>query len=149
MQFSNPLLLSVKMFLADVRSWRFEYKFPNFVCTDFAKLIFDAATARGMRCGYAIVSFEGSKASHAIVAFETDHGLIYIEPQSGEQEYIEIGRSYSDRLAGVPEDSVVSNVEIIWNDERPLRFIQCSDCGYLLPICCPMCGDNNINFIGD
>lgn len=149
MELSNPLLLTVKMFLADVRSWRLGYQFPNYVCTDFAKLIFDAATVQGMRCGYALVYFEEARTSHAVVAFDTDHGLIYIEPQSGEEEHIIEGRPYSSRLEGVPEDCVVSSVSILWNDEHPLKFIKCSDCGYLFPICCPVCGHDNINFTGD
>ena len=149
MELSNPLLLTVKMFLADVRSWRFDYKFPNLVCTDFAKLIFDAATIRGMRCGYALVYFEGTRTSHAIVTFETDYGLIFIEPQSGEQEHIVVGRAYPSRLEGVPHDCFVSSVEIMWNDEHPLKFIRCSDCGYLFPICCPTCGRDNISFTGE
>jgi len=164
MELSNPLLLTVKMFLADVRSWRLDYKFPSRVCTDFAKLIFDAATVQGMRCGYAIVHFEGARTSHAVVAFETDYGLIYIEPQTGELEDIRVGAPYPGRLEGVPGDCVVSSISIMWNDEHQLKFIRCSDCGYLLPIevsknatqdeirraylkiCCPVCGRDNISF---
>lgn len=149
MELSNPLLLTVKMFLADVRSWRLGYKFPNYVCTDFAKVIFDAATVRGMRCGYALVYFEGARTSHAIVAFDTDYGLIYIEPQSGEEEHIIVGRPYPTKLEGVPGDRVVSSVDIMWNDEHPLKFIRCLDCGYLFPICCPICGHDNISFRSD
>ena len=149
MELSNPLLLTVKMFLADVRSWRLDYKFPNFVCTDFAKLIFDAATVRGIRCGYALVYFERTRTSHAVTAFDTDYGLVYIEPQSGEQEYIEVGKPYPSRLKGITEDCIVSSVKIMWNDEHPLKFIRCSDCGYLCPICCPSCGCDNIGFTSE
>jgi len=149
MELSNPLLLSVKMFLADVRSWRLDYTFPNYVCTDFAKVIFDAATIQGMRCGYALVYFEGIRTSHAVVAFETDRGLTFIEPQTGEQEDIRVGAPYPCRLEGVPEDSIVSSVDIMWNDEHPLKFIRCSDCGYLFPICCPICGHDNIHFTSE
>lgn len=149
MELSNPLMLTVKMFLADVRSWRLDYKFPSRVCTDFARLVFDAATVQGMRCGYTLVYFEGSRTSHAVVAFDTDHGLIYIEPQSGEQEHIIKGRPYPLRLQGVPEGAIVSSIDIVWNDEHPLRFIRCSDCGYLYPLCCPVCGSDNIAFRED
>jgi hypothetical protein len=149
MELSNPLLLSVKMFLADVRSWRLNYKFPNYVCTDFAKLIFDAATVQGMRCGYALVYFEGSRTSHAIVAFETDYGLIYVEPQTGEVEHIKVGIPYPTQLEGVPRDCTVSSIDVMWNDEHPLKFIKCPDCGYLFPICCPVCGHDNVSFSED
>jgi len=145
-EFSNPLKLTLKMFLADVRSWRLDYKFPNYVCTDFAKLIFDAATVQGMRCGYTLIYFEGSRTSHAVVAFETDYGLVYVEPQSGNEEQIVAGEPYPSKLDGVPEDCIVSHVDIMWNDEHPVKFIRCSDCGYLFPICCPICGHDNIQF---
>ena len=116
MALSNPLLLSVKMFLADVRSWRCEYRDDDYVCADFTKEVYDAATERGMRCGQAVVKFQASEISHAIVAFETDYGLVFIEPQDGEQVEVSVGRPYPVRLDGVPEHNNVWAVDIYWND---------------------------------
>lgn len=116
MELSNPLLLSVKMFLADARSWRREYRDPEYVCADFAQEVYDAASEIGMRCGYAIINFQGSEISHAIVAFETDYGLVFIEPQDGEQVEVSVGRPYPARFDGLPEHNNVWAVDIYWND---------------------------------
>jgi len=75
-QISNPLMLSVKMFLAEIRSWRRQYVEGEYVCSDFAEEVFKAATAKGIRCGYVTVEFQFPSTGHAIVAFETDYGLI-------------------------------------------------------------------------
>jgi len=148
MEFSNPLLLTAKMFLSEVRSWAQKYQPPHYVCTNFAKVVFDAATIQGIRCGYAIVIFRNGM-SHALVAFDTDYGLVYFEPQTGDQEYIEIGKTYSSQLEGVPTECPVEDIKITWNDKMHLRFIRCSECGYLLPISCPICGCGNIAFVED
>lgn len=115
-ELTNPLLLSVKMFLADVRSWRQQYRYPEYVCADFAQEVYDAATERGIRCGYAVVNFVGAEVAHAIVAFQTDYGLVFIEPQAGEQLDISLSRPYPTRLEGVPEHAAVHCVDIQWND---------------------------------
>jgi len=113
---TDPLLLSVKMLLADVRSWRRQYKDGEYVCADFAQEVCDSATRRGIRCGYAIVCFGGSDTRHAIVAFETDCGLKYFEPQTGDEEDLAVGRQYSVTIGGVPENCEVSSIRIEWND---------------------------------
>jgi len=43
LDFSNPLLLSVKMFLTDIRSWRCQYREGEYVCTNFAREVYAAA----------------------------------------------------------------------------------------------------------
>ncbi|MDD4859187.1 MAG: hypothetical protein PHR56_03165 [Dehalococcoidales bacterium] len=113
---SNPMLLSVKMFLADIRSWRRQYKEGEYVCSDFAQEVYDAAISRGMRCGYTVIRFEKSEIGHAIVAFNTDYGLKFFEPQSGDEEDVIVGRRYSAQLKGVPEESIVVEIKISWND---------------------------------
>ena len=69
-----------------------------------------------MRCGYVIISFEKSPIGHAIVAFETDYGLIYVEPQDGEQIYLSLNKPYPAKLKGIPEDDKIISIEISWND---------------------------------
>jgi len=146
MEFSNPLLLIAKMFLSEIRSWAQKYQHPHYVCTNFAKVVFDAATARGIRCAYVVICFENNMA-HALVAFDTDYGLAFFEPQTGNQEYIEIGKRYSCQLEGIPAECTIKDVQMTWNDELHLRFVECSECGYLLPISCPICGSGSIDFV--
>ena len=112
----NPLLLGVKMFLADNRIWINEYIDGEYVCSDFAQEIVDKATEIGMRCGYVIISFEKSPLSHAIIAFETDYGLLFIEPQTGEQVDITLGKYYPIALVGVSEFDCILKIDIEWND---------------------------------
>jgi len=112
----DPMLLSVKMFLADIRPWARQYKEGVYVCSDFTQEVCNAATERGMRCGYVIISFEESPIGHASVAFETDYGLIYIEPQDGEQIYLSLNKPYPAQLKGIPEDDKIISIEISWND---------------------------------
>ncbi|MDM7940081.1 MAG: hypothetical protein QUS07_07055 [Methanothrix sp.] len=102
---------------------------------------------RGIRCGYVTVQFE-NKEAHAIVAFETDYGLTYFEPQTGDQEYLEIGKPYGANLDGVPSDCPIAGISIEWNDKMKLRFVTCEYDHYLwpvrhdeqYPITCPLCG---------
>ena len=154
-QFQNPLLLTAKMFLSEVRSWRENYQYLHYVCTHFAKVLFDAATVRGIRCGFVTVSFQ-NKEAHAIIAFETDYGLTYFEPQTGDQEHLEVGRPYASRLEGVPSDCPVAGIDIDWNDQMELSFAKCLErnCGYVWPvksddrhdIVCPLDGSGNVAF---
>jgi hypothetical protein len=121
-ELSNPLLLGVKMFLADIRSWRRQYREREYVCVDFAQEVYDAATERSIRCGYVIISFVNSDVGHAIVAFETDYGLKFFEPQDGNEEDVIIGRRYSGQIKGTPEDNVIREIEITWNDGKTTRI---------------------------
>lgn len=118
---SNPLLLSVKMFLADIRSWRRQYKESEYVCADFAREVYDAATERGIRCGHVVIGFEKSEVGHAVVAFETDYGLMFIEPQDGETIDVSVGKSFSTVIDGVPEHDSVRLIDISWNDGTSTR----------------------------
>jgi hypothetical protein len=116
LEFTNPLLLTLKMFLAEVRSWRREYIEDEYMCSAFSKEVYEAATQRKIRCGYVRIHFRGSDIAHAIIAFETDYGLKFIEPQSGEEESVVVGRPYPIIMQGVPKGAVVRMVEIGWND---------------------------------
>jgi hypothetical protein len=119
---SNPMLISVKMFLADIRPWVRQYREGAYVCSDFAQEVCNAAKDREMRCGYVTIGFEKSFVGHAIIAFETDYGLIFIEPQDGEQIYLSINKPYPIRLKGIPEDDNIILIEISWNDGTSTRI---------------------------
>jgi hypothetical protein len=115
-QLSNPILLGVKMFLADV-IYIINSKYEEgHVCANFAQEVCDAATERGIRCGYVVMSFKMSKIAHAIVAFQTDYGLKFFEPQNGNEEDVKVGRLYSTILEGIPNDDIITKIEITWND---------------------------------
>lgn len=119
---TNILLLGVKMFLAEVRSWKDEYVEDERVCTYFAEKVYAAATRENIRCGYVTVYFEGSDIAHAIVAFETDYGLKFFEPQTGEEELIRVGKAYPSIMRGVPDQAIVKMIEIRWNDGSVQSF---------------------------
>jgi hypothetical protein len=113
----NPLLLGVKMFLAEVPYIiKRYYDLNENNCLIFSKNVQDAATKCGIRCGLVIISFHRSLTGHAIVAFETDYGLKFFEPQSANEEDVIVGRSYSASLSEISNDDIVIKIEIFWND---------------------------------
>jgi hypothetical protein len=113
----NPLLLGVKMFLAEIPYViKGYYDLDKNNCFKFSKDVQDAATRRGIRCGLVIISFHKNLTGHAIVAFETDYGLKFFEPQSANEEDVIVGRSYSASLSGISDDDIIIKYEIIWND---------------------------------
>jgi hypothetical protein len=114
---SNPPLLVVKMFLAEIPyiiKGRYDLDRNN--CLNFAKDVQDTATKRGIRCGLVTIGFHRCPTGHAIVAFETDYGLKFFEPQSANEEDVVIGHRYSATLLDVSEDDIITKVEIFWND---------------------------------
>ena len=116
-ELSNPTLLSAKMFLADfIYITNMPYDYDRHNCTHFAEEIQLAASKKGIRCGYAVLAFEDSEVGHAIIAFETDYGLKFFEPQNGNEEEVKIGRRYSAVAEGLSESRIVSKLEIRWND---------------------------------
>ena len=132
-EYQDTLYLVVKMLLSEVRTWASSYKFPSYVCTHFSKVLFDKMTVQGVRCGYVIVTFQNDT-SHAIVAFDTlDHGLIYLEPQDGCELRIEVGKEIDAYYAGVEADTIVTKIDISWNDKMFFEFYECPVCGYILP----------------
>jgi hypothetical protein len=114
LKFDNPLYITAKMLLADKRSWVKEYREDEYTCVDFAQDVMEFMTKREIRCGYTVLRFENGM-GHAIIAFETDYGLVFFEPQTGDQEFPQIGKSYGSRLDGVPIDSLIADIDITWN----------------------------------
>ena len=113
----NPLLLGVKIFLAEIPYiTKGYYDLDKNNCFKFSKDVQDAATKRGIRCGLVIISFHKSLTGHAIVAFETDYGLKFFEPQNANEEDVIVGRRYSASLSGISDDDIIIKYEIIWND---------------------------------
>jgi hypothetical protein len=112
--FHNPSLLQVKMLMSENRSWRREYREREYICSDFTKDVVDFMTSQEIRCGFVTISFDKSD-GHAIVAFYTDYGLVYFEPQSGNQVEPQIGKKYHSSSQGDSKDAIITNIEICWN----------------------------------
>jgi hypothetical protein len=113
----NPPLLGVKMFLADVIYMvNMPYIRDSHNCSHFAKDVQNVAGKQGIRCGYVRINFKEKEIGHAIVAFETDYGLKFFEPQDAEERDVLVGDRYAADLSEGLENEIVSKVEIFWND---------------------------------
>jgi hypothetical protein len=116
-ELKNPLLFGVKMFFADIPYIiKSNYDINRNNCLKFSKKVQDDATKCGIRCGVVLIRFHKCPTGHAIVAFETDYGLKFFEPQTANEEDIMIGCRYTTYLLGVPDDDVITRAEIFWSD---------------------------------
>lgn len=116
-ELKNPLLVGVKMFLADIPYIiKSNYDIDRNNCLKFSKNVQNDATKCGIRCGVVLIKFHKCPTGHAIVAFETDYGVKFFEPQTANEENIMIGYRYTTCLSGVPDDDVITRAEIFWND---------------------------------
>jgi len=64
---------------------------------------------QGIRCGFVILDFD--QIPHAVVAFDTDRGMIYIDPQADAVVHFEIGKTY-------PVYGKLERMTVIWVGER-------------------------------
>jgi hypothetical protein len=113
----NPPLLGVKMFLADVIYMvNMTYIRDSHNCSHFAKDVQNVAGKQGIRCGYVRINFKEKEIGHAIVAFETDYGLKFFEPQNAEERSVIVGHCFSGNLSENFDNEIISKVEIFWND---------------------------------
>ncbi len=115
-ELTDPMLLAVKMLLADIRPWRRPYFEDEYNCQKFAQETCNRAKERGIRCGYVSISFKDNPIGHAINAFKTEHGLQFFEPQNGDLVDVMIGERYHVEAKGIHDNSIISLVEIHWND---------------------------------
>jgi hypothetical protein len=120
---NNPTLFQVKMFLADfICKINMPYDYHEHNCAHFAQDIQETASRVGIRCGYVAITFKDNEIGHAIVAFETDHGLKFFEPQTGNEEEVRVGHCYSARAEGLSENNIISRVTIRWNDGTAMEI---------------------------
>ena len=113
----NPLLLGVEMFFADIPYIvKGNYDIDRNNCQKFSKHVQNDATRYGIRCGVVLIGFHKCPTGHALVAFETDFGLKFFEPQTANEEEVIIGHHYTATLFGVLDDDVITQAEIFWND---------------------------------
>jgi len=101
----DPTYDEMDAFLESDQTNQNTYSYPDYVCYDFTADFIANALEAGYRCGFVYIEFDES--AHSIVCFNTtDHGLIYIEPQTDAIVTITIGEEY--------EGYVIEDISIIW-----------------------------------
>jgi len=111
----DPTYLEVLQFLKIDQTDKNEYNEENYTCINFAADFKNNAFKAGYRCGY--VEIEFPEHAHAIVCFNTtDHGLIFIEPQTDEIVNPIIGLPYWNRAIYEPPDydDTIVRIIIVW-----------------------------------
>lgn len=80
----------------------------RFNCVDFSTRLVANAHAKGFVCYGVVLNFLSPCGDHVIVAFDTDRGIIFVDPQSDKVVPVEVGGKF--RLGLV--DCVVSQVGV-------------------------------------
>jgi hypothetical protein len=86
-----------------------------YICVNFAADFNNNAIQAGYRCGFVFIYFP--ETAHSIVCFNTtDHGILFIEPQSDEIVDMIIGQSYWDETKYVSPnyDDTILRIIIVW-----------------------------------
>jgi hypothetical protein len=112
----NPTYQEMKTFIAQDPTKNNTYSEDSFVCVDFAAAVTNNAEAKGIRCATVDIFFPDGY-GHTVVAFDTtDRGLIYIEPQFGQEVKLVVGRSYSqlNNFTAAPRDDTIKRYLIVW-----------------------------------
>jgi hypothetical protein len=102
----NPTYNEALSFIAADKTDRNKYVSGKYTCVNFAADFKHNAMAKGYRCAFVILEFQGGL-GHAVNAFYTvDAGLIYVEPQTDEVLNLEVGQT----LYGY----VIVRIIIVW-----------------------------------
>lgn len=89
----DPTFAEMILFLERDDTDKTEYS-EEWNCINFSISLIANATLQGIRCGFVILDFD--QIPHAVVAFDTDRGMIHIDPQGDTVVYFEIGKTYPD-----------------------------------------------------
>lgn len=109
----DPTYQEALNFIASDHTEQHQYS-STYTCFDFTADFKMNAFRAGYKCGFVYIEFTGS--AHAIVAFNTtNHGLIFIEPQSDDIVTLTIGQHYWDRTKYIPSyDDTIVRFVVIW-----------------------------------
>lgn len=102
----NPTYSEMNAFITSDNTDSNTYRFPDYVCENFAQDTRNNAIRSGIRCGIVTIEFYGGTEvtikgvtytnGHEIICFETmDRGLIFIEPQHDQEVVLSKGVSFS------------------------------------------------------
>jgi len=70
------------LFLENDQTNEQEYIEGAFECVHFATRLCHNARVAGWKCDVVFINYCGNESNHAVVCFQTDIGLVYIEPQN-------------------------------------------------------------------
>jgi len=101
----DPTFAEITLFLERDDTDKTEYSEKNWNCINFSISLIANATLQGIRCGFVILDFD--QIPHAVVAFDTDRGMIYIDPQADTVVHFEIGKTY-------PVYGKLERMTVIW-----------------------------------
>jgi hypothetical protein len=110
----DPTYQEALQFIAVDQSEKHVYS-EEYICVNFAADFNNNAFQAGYRCGFVFIYFP--EIAHSIVCFNTtDHGVLFIEPQSDEIVDVILGQPYWDGSQYVPPnyDDTVFRIVIVW-----------------------------------
>lgn len=104
-QLRDPSWEELRRFLQEDRTDALEYVPGKFDCEGFAITLRDNAFRRGFRCAFVAVGFGENAVGHALNAFKTERGTIYVDVTERDSiAYVEKGKPYGTIvLEGVKE----------------------------------------------
>ncbi len=121
----NPTWVELKDLLSDDQTDKEVYNAEKFNCAFFALMLRDAIRDQGLRSAYVNVEYVNQNTGHALNAFETDQGLVFIEPQSDHVIYLEIGKAYAVLPIQALQEEITDisgPVEEFFNPLRKVRY---------------------------
>jgi len=94
-QLKNPTFQELRDFILRDPTNRNKFVLNQYECRHFATDVNNNAETEGLRCAFVLLCYD--RGQHAVVAFETDRGLVYIEPQTDAAIHPEVGGEYQGK----------------------------------------------------
>jgi hypothetical protein len=118
LELRNPTWDELKTFLEADDTNKLIYN-ETFDCSGFAVELFKRVRNVGFRCAFVEIRFEGDSTAHALNAFQTDKGLLFIDV-TGDRDgtgkdkiaYVKVGMPYGTiNLEGLIETRIDCNID--------------------------------------